>query len=174
MYRGDDDMFEIKRLADSFHVRRLCDADVQDIFNLYLSNPQYFDAMNDAPELSSVKSDLAALPPNKAYDDKYYIGFYDGEALVAAMDLILAFPDEKTAFIGLFMVDGERQGRGIGSSIIRQALEYLKSFGFSACRLGYIKGNQQGREFWTSLGFMPTGEQSKQNEYTVVLMEKRL
>ena len=33
--------------------------------------------------------------------DKYYIGYYKGKELIAIMDFIMAYPDEKTAFIGL-------------------------------------------------------------------------
>ena len=31
------------------------------------------------------------------------MGYYDGEKLIAVMDLILTYPDEQTAFIGFFM-----------------------------------------------------------------------
>lgn len=36
------------------------------------------------------------------YADKYYIGYFEGEKLVAVMDLILNFPNKETAFIGFF------------------------------------------------------------------------
>ena len=50
-------------------------------------------------------NDMNALPPNKEMCDKYYLGFYDGEKLIAVMDFIMAYPDELTAFIGFFMTD---------------------------------------------------------------------
>lgn len=167
-------MFAIQKLSTSFHVRRLCESDAQVVFDLYRSNPQYFDAMNDVPTLSSTKADMTALPPNKTYDDKYYLGFYEGTKLIAVKDLILGYPDEATAFIGLFMVDRARQGRGVGSLIVKQALEQLKSLGFHACRLGYVESNLQSKGFWNKMGFFPTGVQSRQESYTIILMEKSL
>ena len=47
-------------------------------------------------------NDMSVLPPNKEMCDKYYLGFYDGEKLIAVMDFIMAYPDELTAFIGFF------------------------------------------------------------------------
>lgn len=47
--------------------------------------------------------------------------------LVAIMDLIIAYPDANTAFIGLFMMDSDYQGKGIGSLIINQCSHYLKN-----------------------------------------------
>ena len=167
-------MRELQKLSECFHIRRLSECDAQAIFNLYRSNPQYFEAMHDTPTLSSAKADLAALPPNKTYDDKYYLGFYDHNALIAVMDLILRFPNEQTVFVGLFMVDQAHQRKGIGSLIVSQALDYLKKQSFSACRLGYVQTNPQSRSFWTKNGFQPTGVLSKHENYTVVFMEKRL
>jgi len=165
---------QFEKLSRRYSVRRLNEADALEIYALYQTNPQYFEAMSDIATLESTRADLTALPPNKTYEDKYYLGFYDSDALVAVMDLILAFPNQETAFIGLFMVQGARQGKGIGSSIVSQALYYLKETGFSACRLGYVKTNSQSKYFWEKNGFLPTGVQSKQEKYTIVLMEKKL
>ena len=51
---------------------------------------------------------------------KYYVGFYDGDILVAIMDLIDGYPDSDTAFIGFFIMNRQLQGRQIGTSIIQE------------------------------------------------------
>jgi GNAT superfamily N-acetyltransferase len=55
--------------------------------------------------LNSIRADMAALPPRKAVEDKYYLGFYEEDRLIAVMDLILGFPKEETAFVGFFMMN---------------------------------------------------------------------
>lgn len=165
---------KIENLSHSYRVVRFDGSDAEAVFSLYQTNPQYFDAMGDIPTLESAKADLIALPPNKAIEDKYYVGFYDEAHLVAIMDLIRGFPNEQTAFIGLFMVHASQQGRGIGSKIIADVLSHLKSLGFSRCRLGYVKTNLQSKSFWFKNGFLPTGVESKQEKYTIVLMEKEI
>ncbi len=35
---------------------------------------------------------MTALPPGKAMEDKWFVGFYDGDCLIAVMDLILNYP----------------------------------------------------------------------------------
>lgn len=42
--------------------------------------------------------------------------------LIAVMDLILKYPNDETAFIGLFMVDSASQGKGTGTAIIEECL----------------------------------------------------
>lgn len=42
---------------------------------------------------------VRALPPRMTYDDKYYVGFWDGQRLVAVMDLVSNYPDENTVLL---------------------------------------------------------------------------
>lgn len=65
--------------------------------------------------MQSLLDDMKALPPKKSSKDKYYIGFFEVKELVAIMDLILYYPNEDTAFIGLFMILSDKQG---GTEII--------------------------------------------------------
>lgn len=39
-----------------------------------------------------------------SFKDKYYVGFYHKDKLVAVMDLIVKYPNDETAFIGFFMM----------------------------------------------------------------------
>ena len=43
----------------------------------------------------SINDDLRALPPDKTCEDKYFIGFFEYEALVGLIDLIIAYPDDE-------------------------------------------------------------------------------
>ena len=63
----------------------------------------------------SILSDLVALPPGKLPDDKYYVGFFRGETLLAQMDLIADYPERAMAYIGLFMMEASVQQAGIGT-----------------------------------------------------------
>ena len=65
-----------------------------------------------------VREDMEALPPGKTYEDKYFLGYYDGKRLIAIMDLIDGYPDDSTLYIGLSMTNMTIQGKGIGTSII--------------------------------------------------------
>lgn len=69
---------------------------------------------------------------------KYYVGYYKGEELIAVMDFIMAYPDEKNAFIGFFMTAASIQNTGIGSSIIDDLCRYLADIRLSSIRLGWV------------------------------------
>jgi RimJ/RimL family protein N-acetyltransferase len=64
------------------------------------------------------------------------------------MDLIVDFPEEKVAYIGFFMVEAELQGKGIGTEVITDCMEYLKELGYQKVRLAIDEGNPQSHAFW--------------------------
>ena len=71
--------------------------------------------------------------------DKYYVGFYEDKTLVAVMDLIDGYPNADTAYIGFFMMDPTYQGKQIGTAIISEVTDYLRSIGKTAVQIKKIR-----------------------------------
>ena len=158
----------IKLLSNTFYVRRLSIEDADLIYNLSCKNKIFYQFHPPFVTRESIQEDIRALPDGKDYNDKYYIGFFEKETLVAIMDLILDYPTKDTAFIGLFMMDFEYQNKNIGSKIISECAKYLKILGFHKIRLGVDKENPQSNAFWKKNSFVVADE----SEY--ILMELAL
>ncbi len=171
--KGDANAVNEMSLSSHYAVKALADSDIPAALALCKSNPQFYAHCPPPPSEESIRRARVALPPRKQLQDKYYLGFWDGEALVALMDLILRYPNEQTAFIGFFMVDARDQGRGVGSAIVTRVLSRL-SEKFSAVRLGYVRGNEQSRHFWEKNGFTPTGVIAREERYDIVIMQRAL
>ena len=157
----------------TYAARKLTEADIPTLLALCEGNPMYYRHCPPPVSAQSLREDMRALPPGKGMEDKHYLGIFDGERLIAVMDLILGFPDDRTAFIGFFMVDASQQGRGVGSRIVRETFEHLAP-AFSSVRLGYVQGNEQSRRFWEKNGFTPTGVTTSTPAYTIVVMQREL
>lgn len=166
--------FQIEKLSKKYTVRMLIDTDVPTVFNLCRDNPLYYQHCPPFVTEDSIRADMQALPPRKTMEDKYYIGFYAGENLMAVMDLILGFPDEETAFIGFFMMNKAYQGMGTGTALMREVYECLQESGFKFVRLCFAKGNPQSEHFWLKNGFMPNGVEVQNEGYVAVVLEKEL
>jgi len=167
-------IFQVENLSKQYRVRKLTDTDVAAVYALCKENPQYYQYCPPFVTEDSIRADMAALPPRKTVEDKYYLGFYDGDRLIAVMDLILGFPKEETAFVGFFMMNKEYQGKGIGTALMQEVYAYLKQCGFIFVRLGFAKGNSQSEHFWLKNGFERTGVEAQNDGYVVVIMEKKL
>ena len=138
--------------------RRLTEADAAQVCALMQGNPLFYRYHPPQPTPESIRTDMTALPPGKAMEDKWFVGFYDGDCLIAVMDLILNYPAADTAFIGLFMTAHDRQGCGLGSRILRDCIARLAAAGYHRLRLAVDEGNPQSLAFWTKNGFVLTGE----------------
>lgn len=165
---------DISAISPEYTSRILTAEDVEAIYRLSIGNPMFYKYCPPFVTRESILSDMKALPPRTTYEQKYYFGFFKGESLVAVMDLILGYPNESTAFIGFFMMDKSRQGRGEGTKIIRDCLEFISGLGFGSVRLAFAKGNPQSEAFWRKNGFLPTGIESDEGNYTAVIMERKL
>ena len=100
-----------------FSSRILTESDIPAILSLIKTNPQYEKACGVSASEVSIREDLTLLPPGKTAADKFFLGFFQEEELIALADLILAYPDPETAYLGLFMVKGNRSKKGIGTSL---------------------------------------------------------
>ena len=165
---------DIKKFSNTYDVRRLEEADVLMVYELCQANKMYYQYCPPFVTEQSILDDMNALPPGKAMDDKYYIGFLEDNKLVAVMDLINAFPDEETVFIGFFMTDTSEQNKGVGSNIITDVANYLREAGTRYIRLAWVEGNPQAEAFWKKNGFSETGITQDTDDYTVVLAERAL
>lgn len=159
---------DLSALSPQYAVRKLNAGDVKIIYGLCCQNRLFYQYNPPFVTEESILGDLAALPPGKTAEDKYYIGFFDGDRLVAVMDLILDYPSRNVAFIGFFMTDVRYQRRGIGSGIVADAAGYLKAQRFERIRLGVDKGNPQSYAFWRKNDFAVIGEEK------YILMERIL
>lgn len=164
---------ELGRLSPAYDVRRLTLDDVDMILAFCRRQTLYYQYCGKEPSAELIRQDLQLAPPGIPMEQKYYVGFFEGNRLAAIMDLIAGYPDDNTAFIGFFMVDSDLQGKGVGSSIVAQALEYLKAQDFLRCRLGIDKENPQSRHFWKKNGFGVIRE-VRREEGIILLAERKL
>lgn len=166
-------MIELEKLSDIFKVRKLKEDDIDSIYDLCSKNTYYYQFCPPFVTKDSIENDMYALPPKKKMNDKYYIGFYYENELIAIMDLIIDYPRKGTCYIGLFMVDIDKQNSGLGSKIINGLFAYLYNKGFQSVELGYVEQNVQAKSFWLKQGFEIIGSQ-QQELFNVICMKKVL
>ena len=171
--KGMMEKIKITKLSSAYRVRALTGGDLALIWDLCLQNTQFYQYCGKQPSKELIQSDMELTPPGKALSDKYYVGFFDNETLIAVMDLIDGYPDETTAYIGFFMLAKDRQGRGLGSRLIAEVCGYLKELGFQRVRLGIDKDNPQSNHFWIKNGFTVLAE-VPQEEGVILLAQRTL
>lgn len=165
---------DFSKLSSKFLIRRLDRRDLPAILALQERHPLYYRFCPPTPCREKILEDMAALPPGETSKDKHYLGFFDGEDLVAILDVITAYPKEDTVFWGFFMVAKERSGKGVGSGLVREALQELKAQGYSSVRLGTMKGNPQSKAFWAKCGFMEMGIEARNDQGVMLVLSKEL
>lgn len=165
---------KLKRLSKQYDIRFLKTEDIDIILKVCSQNELFYQYHPPFATKESIIEDMQALPPGKDEKDKFYVGYFDGNQLVAVLDLILGYPNEITAYIGFFMMNKEYQGKGIGTQIIRECAEYLKELRFGKIGLAIDKGNPQSEAFWMKNRFVKTGQEVPNEHSSYISMERIL
>lgn len=154
---------DISRFSRLYGVRRLTERDVESVVELAKGNPAF-----ESYGIKEVCRDMHLLPPGKEEEEKYYLGYFDGEQLVAVLDFIDGYPEDSTAYIGLFMLDKFVQGQKLGTTLIEKLACYCRELGYKRLLLGYDKADPQASGFWESLDFEPVREIPQSGDIIVV------
>ena len=140
------------------YIFRLSFIDIDQIYGFCSKNHLYYQYCPPYVTRKSIESDMMTLPGNIDIKDKYYVGYFKNEKLIAVLDLIDGYPKKDIVFIGFFMMDINVQKNGIGSAIVNELIEYLTTLKYKEARLGWINGNLQAEHFWIKNGFCPIKE----------------
>ena len=165
---------EIQHLSNQYAVHNLLPIDAEMVYEVLKNNTIFYRYHPPMVTVESILEDMEALPPNKGYEDKHYIGFFRNDVLVAVMDLIEHYPQHGTALLGFFAMNSNLQGQGVGTAIISDSVTYLAQVGYTKGRLGIDKGNPQSKAFWLKNGFAFTGEEYESDGSTILVMERKL
>ena len=149
---------DINALSTSHDVRRITEEDISDVYALCKSNQKYYQYLSAAPTVESLTEIISRVPEGAGKKDKYFVGFYEGDALISVLELITGYPESNDAFIGWFMVDGHRQRQGIGSQIFADVRAAMTAQGYDYLSLSCEKENQDAIQFWKAQGFEKISE----------------
>ncbi len=166
-------MIDITKLNSRYVISSLEATDIDDIVELCRQNTVFYKYTEARPTCENIRDDMQATPPGIDLSAKYYFGFFDNQELIAVMDLVDGYPKADIAYIGFFMMNLKHQGKQIGTAIISEVIDYLKSIGKTSVRLAIDKGNPQSTHFWKKNGFEIIAE-ADVNGWMKLVAEKSL
>ena len=164
---------ELNKLSNHYQVKKMTLDDVDEIYDLCKKNKYYYQYCGKLLKKEYIQQDLEITPPNIPIEQKYYVGFYKQHELIAIMDFIDGYPSDDTAFVGFFMMNIDKQGKGIGSQMTQELFTYLKQLGYQKIQLGIDKDNPQSNHFWKKQGLNVVRE-VVQEQGTILVAEKLL
>lgn len=95
-------MFDINKFSNQYSVRFLKENDIDLVIDVCNGNPLFYEYTIARPTKENLLEDMRLTPPGIDLKDKYYVGYFDNETLVAVLDLIDGWPSEEVAYIGFF------------------------------------------------------------------------
>jgi ribosomal protein S18 acetylase RimI-like enzyme len=166
-------------LPFNYTFRRLTSLDEQSIQH-FLETCEDFALLEGgiSPQPGDGARFLQDNPPGKTLEDKFAFTIEKDKRIIALLDLVRGYPEENIWWIGLFLMDPEFRGRGIGRLVVQNLCDSIQQKGAKEIRLGVLEENQPGIRFWSKAGFsvleIKPGREFGKKIHTVIVMQKFL
>jgi GNAT superfamily N-acetyltransferase len=125
--------------------------------------------------------EFTALPPGRDIADKFVYGVAgDSEppSLEAVLESVRGYPNERTWWLGLLLVDPPSRSTGVGGRLYEWFEQWVEGQGFEAIALSVIDDNPRGQAFWRRQGFgvdrVIDSHRMGTKQHKVHVMSKRL
>ena len=146
-------------------VRALRPEDADGVAALLHASAEWFERLTgrsapDAELPGDVQSLFYALPDGAAYDDKHLLVVEDRHAIIGLVDYVERHPGPSDCAVGLFLVNPDDRGFGVGTAVATTLLRQFRAAGFERVTATSVTGWRSGLAFLAALGFDVTGSAS--------------
>lgn len=128
-----------------YRVEPITQENISRVQTLLESNPEYFHATQSHPvSRADCMADISALPPGKTMSDKSYLLLSDSIGDLAVIDFIEQYPNDRSGYLGFFILSGERHNQGIGQTLLGIVEKTAQQCGLSRIELACFASNKPG------------------------------
>ncbi|MGB3536246.1 MAG: GNAT family N-acetyltransferase [Microcoleaceae cyanobacterium] len=143
-------------LEDSdYFVQQLTLKDIDIFQKLYGQCTDFIELTYGHPPSPTIaREDFNDVPEGKTIEDLYILGLFNPDnRLIGIIKAVRYYPDNKTWWIGLMMLNPQHRKKGIGTKFYQAFEHWILKQDASTISLFVIKANQLGLQFWNRMGF---------------------
>lgn len=138
----------------SLVVRELDPADEDAVLRIFAASEDWFVAATGTPPApGDVQSLYYVVPEGAAFEDKRILVVTDRGEIIGVIDCVLRHPGEHDCAVGLFLLNPDDRGFGVGTAVARALLARARSAGVARVTAPPSQSWPAGRRFLDRLGF---------------------
>lgn len=137
-----------------FEVRQLSHQDEDQIYALQQKQRAFFNLILDHKLTKrEAVADLDEVASEAAAAQKYYLGLFQANQLVATLDLTIDYPLPQLVWLGQYFVDDDVITNDQRAEILTTTLDTLKSLDAVQVQLLVLKADQASQDFYAAQKF---------------------
>ncbi len=138
-----------------YSIHRLTSQDAPVLQRLFEKCQDYMLLVDGHPAVpNAAVGEFQDRPPGKSIEDKFLFGIVDSHnELVGELDVLRAYPEEDTWWIGLLLLNPAVRSQGIGEKVLEGFVDYVRANDGKAIMLGVVAENKSAYRFWIRMGF---------------------
>ncbi|PKM63693.1 MAG: hypothetical protein CVU96_06610 [Firmicutes bacterium HGW-Firmicutes-20] len=163
----EDLIVRIAEKADIPVLQGICDAWIERSFFEGETLP------SDYIEQCLKNGDLPPIPDARMENYTLYV-IEDNQSIIGLFDLYNGYPETKTAWISLFLLDVEYRGSNFGSKTLEKIISSCRFDGVESLALAVSMNNRLAFKFWVNSGFKEILGIYGDIKYPVIGLKKKL
>ncbi len=144
---------ELKTRLPQLETERVTKENISKYENIFYSNKDYYLITEGRPAVFMDCVETVEFTESFLSAASYCIGFSKNNTALAFLSMFLGYPEEKTLYIGLFLVDKSFQRNSVGTDIISAVIDAGVDSGYTTVKLSVQDNNISGFPFWKKMGF---------------------
>ncbi len=133
----------------------LQEADHLLVYSLMARCEDYFYLQDgEAPEQDDARQFFSDVPETKVPNDQLVFGYGQRNLLTGLIAVLKDYPENKTWYIGLALVDPALRSSGVGRILYRYVQDLAIESGAECMKAAVIEKNGAALQFWRKLGFI--------------------
>lgn len=113
-------------------VQELTENDLSQMLELEKSQSTYLKLQGKQNlTIEEIKSDLTSIPLSVKSEQKWTLGFFKADKLVAMIDFLTDYPEVQSVWIGLLLVSKNEEQQGIATHLLKALFKSFKSEQFT-------------------------------------------
>ncbi len=135
--------------------RKITIEDKDKVMDLFRECEDYF-VLTEGTKPDECDSFFNDLPPKKTIEEKYLYGVFDNNSLIAAIDIVLNYPEKGEWIIGLLLIHPKTRGIGLGKELHNLIEKLAINEGAEKLTIGVMEQNTNALIFWNKIGYKQT------------------
>ncbi|MFC3077230.1 GNAT family N-acetyltransferase [Phenylobacterium terrae] len=144
--------------AASLASQQLGDPDIDELLAFMSTCSGFFELVKGyPPEREDAAQLIQDRPEGLSAARKLLIGLRRDGGLVGVLEVLQGYPDPKTWYLGLLLLDPKLRGGGLGAAVYAAMRRWAAAHGARRIQLVVQEQNPSALAFWRAMGFREIG-----------------
>ncbi len=153
---------EMRKYLKNYQFEMVDKKNIDEVLKVFRNSPYFINStQNHETSREECLKDMTEIPPETTIEQKTYVLIYQNKKAIGMIDYVEEYPNQKTGYIGLFIIEEGYHRKGMGRELLEGLKQISLEKNFQYLELGCYEENKVGLAFWLKNKFYEIKRQER-------------